>query len=233
MSVHAAALPSLGRSDKITRDYLAASLFNVDGEGFKAPAVGTVISVRAGREVYGEGSQTDAWYQVVSGVVRTSKLMQDGRRQIGQFLLPGDVFGMEPNSSHQFAAEAVTSATVIRHSRTQVQALADENPKIARRLLDALLKDLGQTQERILRLGRKTAEEKMASFILEMLDRLSVDDTLDLPMSRTDIADYLGLTIETVSRTLSLFKRERIIALPTTHRLVVVDRESLEELAGA
>lgn len=196
-------------------------------------AVGTVISVPQARELYCEGSSADAWFQVRSGALRTCKLLLDGRRQIDAFLLPNDFFGFERLPEHGSSAEAIMPTTVVRYSRARTEKLADEDSRIGRQLLDITLKQLNAAQDRILLLGRKTAEEKLATFLLEMLVRSSGGDAVDLPMSRIDIADYLGLTIETVSRTLSAFRREGIIRLPTPQTVVVPDRFVLERLAGA
>lgn len=194
--------------------------------------LGTVATVRAGAEIYGEGDAATAWYRVQSGVLRTCKLMPDGRRQIEDFLFPGDFFGLETRGEHCFAAEAITSATVVRYSRPRLTAAAASNSRLATRLLDVTLEQLGKVHGRLMLLGRKTAEEKLATFLLEMLDRSPDTDAIDLTMSRTDIADYLGLTIETVSRTFSTMKHDGAIALPSAQHVVILDRDALEEMSG-
>ena len=194
--------------------------------------IGTVVSIPQGRELYAEGDPAESWYQVRSGVLRTCKFMLDGRRQIDSFLLPGDFFGFEALSEHRFGAEAITPATVIRYSRSRIEALADGSPGLSRRLREIALKSLSDVQRRLVLLGRKTAEERLTSFILEMLDRSPEHDAVELAMSRNDIADYLGLTIETVSRTFSALKREGILALPNAQRIAVRDRDVLESLSG-
>ncbi|HTJ64270.1 MAG TPA: helix-turn-helix domain-containing protein [Alphaproteobacteria bacterium] len=194
--------------------------------------LGTVMSVRAGTEVYGEGDDAIAWYRVQSGVLRTCKLLPDGRRQVEDFLFAGDFFGLEVGGEHNFAAEAVTSASVIRYARPRLNAVAAADARVATRLLDVTLTQLGKAYNRLTLLGRKTAEEKLATFLLEMLDRSPNPTVVDLSMSRTDIADYLGLTIETVSRTFSALKHDGVIALPSAQHVVILDREALEELSG-
>jgi len=203
-----------------------------DGEGDALELLGTVVTARAGAEIYGEGDDATAWYRVQSGVVRTCKLLPDGRRQVEDFLFPGDFFGFETRGEHSFAAEAITSATVVRYSRPRLTAAAAANGRLATQLLDVTLEQLGKVHNRLMLLGRKTAEEKLATFLLEMLDRSANPDAIDLSMSRTDIADYLGLTIETVSRTFSMMKHECIIALPSAQHVVILDRDGLEELSG-
>lgn len=203
-----------------------------NGESDVLEILGTVVTARAGAEIYGEGDSAIAWYRVQSGVLRTCKLLPDGRRQIEDFLFPGDFFGLENRGEHSFAAEAITSATVVRYSRPRLAAAAADNSRLAARLLDVTLEQLGKVHSRLMLLGRKTAEEKLATFLLEMLDRSPDADAIDLTMSRTDIADYLGLTIETVSRTFSTMKHEGVIALPSAQHVVVVDRDALEEMSG-
>jgi CRP/FNR family nitrogen fixation transcriptional regulator len=201
-----------------------------DGDGLET--LGTIVSARAGTEIYGEGESATAWYRVQSGVVRTCKLMPDGRRQIEDFLFPGDFFGLETRDEHSFAAEAVTPATVVRYARPRLSAAAANNNRLAARLLDVTLEQLSKVHGRLMLLGRKTAEEKLATFLLEMLARSEDENGIDLTMSRTDIADYLGLTIETVSRTFSTLKHEGVIALPSAQHVVVLDRDLLEEISG-
>jgi CRP/FNR family nitrogen fixation transcriptional regulator len=194
--------------------------------------IGSVVSLRSGRELYAEGDGANYWYRVTSGVVRTCKLLPDGRRQIDDFLFPGDFFGLEASSEHCVGAEAVTNASVVSYSRSRLDAMAADDARLSARLLQLTLKRLGKAHQRLLLLGRKTAEEKLATFLLEMLDRSEEADAVDLPMSRTDIADYLGLTIETVSRTFSIFKRDGVVELPTAHRVANIDRDALEQLTG-
>ncbi len=211
-----------GASDFAANDY----------EGDLLEMLGTVVTVRPGAEIYGEGDTATAWYRVQSGVLRTCKLLPDGRRQVEDFLFPGDFFGLETSGEHSFAAEAITAATVVSYSRPRLTAAAVSNSRVAARLLDVTLEQLGKVHGRLLLLGRKTAEEKLATFLLEMLERSPDPDAIDLSMSRTDIADYLGLTIETVSRTFSMMKHEGVIALPSAQHVVVVDRDALEDLTG-
>jgi CRP/FNR family nitrogen fixation transcriptional regulator len=229
MHIHAAttspdfaAFLAQGVSDRIAND----------GEGDILEMLGTVVTARAGTEIYGEGDEATAWYRVQSGVLRTCKLLPDGRRQIEDFLFPGDFFGLETRGEHSFGAEAITSATVVRYSRPRLTAAAASNTRLAARLLDVTLGQLDKVHNRLVLLGRKTAEEKLASFLLEMLDRSTKADAIDLTMSRTDIADYLGLTIETVSRTFSMMKHEGVIALPNAQHVEILDRDMLEEMSG-
>jgi CRP-like cAMP-binding protein len=201
-------------------------------EGDSLEMLGTVVTARPGTEIYGEGDSATSWYRVQAGVLRTCKLLSDGRRQVEDFLFPGDFFGLETRGEHSFAAEAITSATVVRFSRPRLTAAAANDSRLAARLLDVTLEQLGKVHGRLMLLGRKTAEEKLATFLLEMLDRSTDREAIDLSMSRTDIADYLGLTIETVSRTFSALKRDGVIALSNAQHVVVLDRDTLEEMSG-
>jgi len=183
--------------------------------------------------IYAEGDPSDCWHRVVSGTVRISKLLADGRRHIAEFCFSGDCFGLDNASERAFSAEAVGEVTVMRYPRRATDRLIDEDPQLARRLCDMTLSDLAHAQTRMLLLGRMTAAERVASFLLEMSDRRDARRVLHLPMSRNDIADYLGLTIETVCRVLSAFRREGIIAIPTPQRIELRDRRALEGVGDA
>jgi CRP-like cAMP-binding protein len=204
--------------------------FEAEPDPFEA--LGTVVTVLQGGELYAQGDDARHWYQVRSGVLRTCKLLSDGRRQIDDFLFPGDFFGFEIGAEHCFAAEAVTAATVIRYARGRLDSATSDNPRMSARLLQITLRQLGKAHERLMLLGRKTAEERVASFLLEMLKRSPAGSAVDLAMSRIDIADYLGLTIETVSRTFSALKRDGVIALHSAHHVAILDHDALEDLSG-
>lgn len=182
-----------------------------------APLEPEAITVRADRdeEIVGQGEPARHCYLVVSGCVRTVKFMEDGRRQIGEFLLPGDLFGWEALDEHDFGAEAVTAASLRRYPRQSLDALAEHDQALARRLRALTAGQLRAGRERMLLLGRKTAAERIASFLLEMASRMGAKSgtPIELPMSRADIADYLGLTIETVCRGLTQLRRQEIIAI--------------------
>lgn len=193
-------------------------------------AIGGILAAARGQEIYAEGAAADHCYKVVSGAVRTCKLMLDGRRQIAEFLLPGDFFGLEAADRHLFSAEAIADTMLVRYPRRRLDALADADPRVARRLRDQVCGNLAAAQKRVVLLGRKTAEERVASFLLEMVDRAGEDDAVELPMSRYEIADYLGLTVETVSRTFTQFRKAGIIALESAHRVRLLDRSALETI---
>jgi CRP/FNR family nitrogen fixation transcriptional regulator len=185
------------------------------------------------QEIYAEGEGADCWYKVISGAVRICKLLADGRRYIGEFCFSGDCFGLDSAIMRNFSAEAVSDAIVMRLPRKATEQLVDQNPALARLLRETMLRDLMNAHSRMLMLGRMTAPERVAAFLLEMFDRRDATRTLSLAMSRNDIADYLGLTIETVCRLLSAFKREGAIAIPNAHQVELHDRAALEAIAEA
>lgn len=180
-------------------------------------------------EIYGEDEPVEYFYEVVSGAVRTYKLLSDGRRQIGAFHLPGDIFGLEAGDTHGFSAEAVVDSIVRVARRSSIISLAATDATVAADLWSATARSLRGAQQHMLLLGRKSAEERVASFLLAMAGP-SDSEVIELPMSRLDIADYLGLTIETVSRTLTHLESRAAIALPSARRIVVKNRAGLQRL---
>lgn len=195
--------------------------------------IGTRLSVARNAVIYVEGDSADCWYKVVSGTVRICKLLADGRRYIAEFCFAGDCFGIDNASERLYSAEAVDDVIVMRYRRRATEQLLDVNPALARLLRDTVLRELGSAQGRALLLGRMTAPERVAVFLLEMFDRRDRTRIFDLPMSRNDIADYLGLTIETVCRILSALKREGAIAISNPHRIELLDRAALEAISEA
>ena len=191
--------------------------------------MGTSMAFARNAEIYGENEPAEYLYKLVSGTVRTSKILNDGRRQIGAFYLPGDIFGFEVDSEHASSAEAITDAKVIVVKRSAVEALAARNSDVARQLWAMTGRELQRMQEHILLLI-KSAQERVAGFLLEMATRIKSTNEVELPMSRQDIADYLGLTIETVSRTLTTLENSAAIALPSSRRIVLRNRAALRRL---
>jgi len=174
-------------------------------------------------EIFGETEPADYVYQVVEGAVRSHKLLSDGRRQIGAFHLPGDIFGLENGDLHRFTAEAIVDTTVRFVKRLSLESAVNCDPAMARALLTMTAQSLKHVENHMLLLGRKTSQERVAAFLLEMNGRVSGPGVVALPMSRGDIADYLGLRLETVSRALSDFQRKGYLRfVGTTQRLIVV-----------
>ena len=180
-------------------------------------------------EVYGEGEPAEYLYQVISGAVRTYRTLDDGRRQICAFSLPGDIFGVEAGDAHLSAAEAVTDAQVLVVKRSSILARAEHEKDLAKQLWTLTVRELQRAQQHSLVLI-KNAEERVAGFLLEMAGRCSSGAAIELPMSRQDIADYLGLTIETISRTFTQFVQSGVIALETSRRIQFCDRAALRRL---
>jgi CRP/FNR family transcriptional regulator, nitrogen fixation regulation protein len=165
--------------------------------------IGVVRSYARKREIIGEDNPASHVYEVISGTVCTCKMLREGRRQIAGFYFAGDMFGLESAKNYSVAAEAITNAEVRIIKKPALTALASSNREVADRLLALATRELARKQALVLILSRN-AEERIICFLIEMVQRASPreDDVVDLPMSRRDIADYLGLTIETVSRVL-------------------------------
>lgn len=193
--------------------------------------MGAVLSYPRNTEIFGENEPAEYVYKVVSGSIRTYKILSDGRRQIGGFYLPGDILGLQFDDVHTFSAEAIGDCKVLVIKRTALTSLAERNAVIARELFALTGKELRRVQERILLLI-KSAQERVASFLIEMADRADGAEVIELPMSRQDIADYLGLTIETVSRTLTGLEEAAAIEVPTSRRIVLRNRTALNRMNG-
>ncbi len=181
-------------------------------------------------EVFAEDDAADYVYKVVGGAVRFSKLMSDGRRQIGAFYLPGDIFGLEAEDVHAFSAESIGQSQILVLKRSVFLAEAMSDQTLARELWTQTLGHLQRAQCHMLLLGRKNAQERIAAFLLEMAKRQRSSGSIELPMSRQDIADYLGLTIETVSRTLTQLERSGVISIPASRHIMLCNRGVLDEM---
>jgi CRP-like cAMP-binding protein len=204
--------------------------------GFLAPAgsikpVGSPISFVRNEQIYGEKEPADCFYKVVSGTIRTCRVLIDGRRQIGAFYLPGDTFGLESGERHTFSAEAVSEAMVLVINRRAMTSLTNSDNEIAHHLWTLMCRELQLAQGHV-GLLIKTAPERVATFLLEMAQRIQSSDEVELPMSRQDIGDYLGLTIETVSRTLTQLENASVIAIPCSKRIVLRNHAVLKRLAA-
>lgn len=192
-------------------------------------AAGSVIQIPESREIFAEGDEADLFYKVVSGVVRVCKFLNDGRRQIEAFHVAGDVFGLALSDIHFLTAEAVSECTLIAYRRRNIEKLAEADRSVGRQLLQYAMQNLAQAQQHALLLGRRGAAEKVAGFLLSWAKDECV---LSLVMTRQDIADYLGLTIETVSRSFSQFERDGLIALASSREVQLRNIDALEELAA-
>ena len=194
-----------------------------------------VIRVEPHAPIIDEGETADYLFNVTQGAVKLYKLLPDGRRQITGFLFEGDFLGIAMNERYAYSAEAVVGVSLCRFPRRKLEALLDEFPKLEKRLLGMASNELVQAQDQILLLGRKTAQEKIVSFLLNLSDRTvkrgSEPSPIALPMGRADIADYLGLTTETVSRTITHLKRDGLIRLMQGGRVDLPDPNALRDLA--
>jgi CRP/FNR family transcriptional regulator, nitrogen fixation regulation protein len=191
--------------------------------------IGAPMRFARNAEIYGEDEPAEYLYQVISGAVRTYRMLDDGRRQISAFYLPGDVFGIEAGDIHLSSAEAISDAQVLVVKRSAVMARAEREQDLAKQLWTLTVRELQRVHEHSLVLI-KSAEERVAGFLLEMAGRSSSAAAIELPMSRQDIADYLGLTIETVSRTFTQLAHSQTIALETSRRVVFRNRAALHRL---
>lgn len=191
----------------------------------------------AGEIVFDEGDSAESVFNVTMGTVKTYKLLPDGRRQITGFLFEGDFFGLigPGRGAYAFSAETVTPVEVCRFDRRRLDDLLSQQHELEHRLLGIASNELAAVQDQMLLLGRKTAKERLASFIVQLSRRAASrglpDDPVHIPMSRSDIADYLGLTTETVSRTMTQLKTSNVIALMPEGRVAVRDPIALAELA--
>ncbi len=193
---------------------------------------GVVMHFAPDRQVYAEGDEARCFYKVVSGTVRTCRFLNDGRRQIDAFYMAGEVFGFEAGGDHRMSAEAVSECTIIAYRRRGLETMIAQDERLGRWFFNHAMTSLAQTREHSLLLGRGSAAQKISAFLVEIASRQSADAAIDLAMSRQDIADYLGLTIETVSRTLSHLERDGVIELPSARRVLLRDKRSLKSLAA-
>jgi CRP/FNR family transcriptional regulator len=198
--------------------------------------LGRHVQITPGETVFAQEEMTTAFYNLVEGVIRLYKLLPDGRRQIIGFALPGDFLGLSASARHNFSADAIGPAVLCQFSKPAFARFSEDRPDLLRRINELAVRELSQAQDHMVLLGRRSAEEKVATFLIGWRDRLAQvtgpSPTVSLPMSRQDIADYLGLTIETVSRTFTRFERDGVIEiLPGS--ICLLDPARAEALAAA
>jgi len=193
---------------------------------------GVAMNFGRNAEIFAEGETSGYVYKVVSGVVRVSKLLPDGRRQISAFHMPGEMFGFESDDIYHASAEAVVPTKVIAHKWQGLLSAGPQSNGIVRELLRLTMIGLRHSQEHLLLLGRKNALERLVAFLLDMAGRSSSKFVLDLAMPRHDIADYLGLTLETVSRMFAELKDMGTISLESARRVHLLDRAKLEAMSA-
>jgi CRP-like cAMP-binding protein len=191
-------------------------------------SIGAVVSYPRRTAVVHEHDPADRLFKVISGAVCTYKILSDGRRQIGGFYLPGDIFGLESNEGHVLAAETITNAKILVIRKNILAALANRSAAITLELLELTARELARAQDRVLLLSSKSAQERIIGFLFEMSKRASsTGSNVNLPMSRQDIADYLGLTIETVSRTLWALENSGAIEIFARRQISFRNRSAL------
>jgi CRP-like cAMP-binding protein len=190
---------------------------------------GASVPYQRNEEIFGEGEPAEYVYKVLSGSVRTYNLLADGRRQINGFYLPGDVFGLELGPEHCSSTEALADCSILVVKRCTLLKAAERDSEVAYGLLSIAVAELKRSRTHGLLLI-KSAQERLAAFLLEMAERLVGKGAVELPMSRQDIADYLGLTIETVSRTLTLFAQSSKIQLIGSRHIMLRNHSALSEL---
>jgi len=230
---------ALAKSDR-TLECVGGGLGALNGEAAdRLAAMSRVINVPAGRPVMMEGAPAAELFSVSQGIVSVFKLMPDGRRQITGFLYPGSFLGVTFNAetTYAYSADAVTAVMLRAYPRRDFERLLDEVPGVRRAFIAAMADELTEAQDRMLLLAHRSASERLACFLLTLARRQAGPagepvDTLFIPMRGSDIADYLGLTAETVSRTLAVFRRKTIIRTDRGGSIGILDRAALEGLAG-
>lgn len=190
---------------------------------------GTLMRYERNSEIFGEDEPSEYFYKVVTGAVRSYRILADGRRQICDFYLPGDVFGLGAAEAHPYSAEAIGDTKALVFKRSAIVALASRDREVAGHLLALTSQELHRTQKHVMLLV-KNAQERVADFLLDLMRRVPAADEVNLPMSRLDIADYLGLTIETVSRTLTRLRNSATISLSTSRQVRICNRATLNRL---
>jgi CRP/FNR family transcriptional regulator, nitrogen fixation regulation protein len=194
-------------------------------------ALAALSSCHRGQGIYSREDSTENWYRIVSGMACTSTLLIDGRRRILDFLLPGDFFGFSAREKRVFDVEAVSEGTIVAcYPRRFMESLADEDAEVNRQIRRMTYESISRLQARVLILGRPTALNKVCAFLIEMADRTDrrQSDVIVLPMSRYDIADYLAISVETVSRSLTQLRKRGAIQLPDKHQVTITNRRTLE-----
>ncbi len=224
MTPQTSTAPALAERAILTRAFLKPKASQLQ--------VGAVQNIAQDHEIFCEGSNADYFYKVVSGVVRTCKFLVDGRRQIDAFHVAGEIFGFEPGSEYRLSAEAVTDCTLVAYRKNKIDMFGGNDKLLSQELLAFAMHGMVQAQDHSMLLGRRSAMEKVAGFLLTWAEKSTDHKTVSLAMTRQDIADYLGLTIETVSRTLSQLERDNVIDLPSARQIRLRNLDMLEDLAA-
>ncbi len=210
------------------------ALTQVELADYRQSGVGRRLA--EGEALCWQGDAATHVYSVVRGTLRLSKLLADGRRQVTGFAFPGDFLGVTMEDEHPFTAEAVSDVELCQFSRARFDSFVEAHPHMERRLYSAAARELSAAREQLVLLGRKTAAERLASFLLQMAQKgerpADPQACATLPMSRSDIADYLGLRIETISREIGALKASGLVRMTGTHEFRILDRAGLERRAA-
>lgn len=217
--------------------YVTMQIDAQPGKTALTPALGkrnaVPLSLKENAYLYYEGDEVTRLFQVVTGVVRLTRLLVDGRRQVIAFGYPGDVIGFPAEGQHHADCDALVDTTLWSFNRSALEH-GDGDPDLHEALLRAALREISAMQDHFMMLGRKSATEKVASFLSVITDRygegLQAHRRITLPMARSDIADFLGLTTETVSRTFTMLRKANIIALDGVQTVVVLDPQALRDM---
>jgi len=194
--------------------------------------IGVLMTFDPEEEIYAQGEDTDFVYRVQSGAVRAPRLLSDGRRQVGGFYYRGDLFGLETGPVHRASAEALTKTRVLAVRRSMLRHRGQIGERLERMLWRATGEELSQVRDHMLLLARKNAVERVAGFLDDISQRLG-GALIELPMPRQDIADYLGLTIETVSRMLTQLQAESVVRFEGCRRFRISAPGRLAALVAA
>ena len=199
-------------------------------------AITTRVLLEHDETVFIEDDTSTFLFNIASGAVRLSKGLPDGRRQITGFLFPGDFLGLSIANHYAYSAEVLGPTSLCRFNRKQLLPLLDRFPQLEHRLLDLASNELAQAQAHLMLLGRKTATERITSVLLALVDRNGKNQpegvTIELPMTRYDLADFTGLSVETVSRTFSKFRKQGLFSMPTARSIIIHDIGQLEQFSG-
>jgi CRP/FNR family transcriptional regulator, anaerobic regulatory protein len=216
------------------RDFAACAPLNAE-EQSRLVSIMNTVEIAPHQPIFDEADPAEHVYNVTGGAVKIYKLLPDGRRQITGFLLPGDFLGLTHKEAYAYSAEALVPTKLCRFPRRKLEGLLDEMPKLEQRLLGMASHELAAAQDQMMLLGRKSAKERVVSFLLMMsaaaARRGKPSDPVTLPMNRSDIADYLGLTIETVSRTFTQLRTQKLIELMDEKQVRLLKPAALREIA--
>lgn len=229
----ASVLPKTGRKRRRQAELLLEK--SVDGPLGPALAEGMRIRLRRDQPIFREGDAASFVYFIAGGGVRLSRIRANGRRQITTFLLPGDLLGVSARDTHTLLAEALRETVLIRLPRRRFEEHCGASSDLNRQVMNALREEISETQTQLVSLGRQTAKERVASFLLRLAARNNArtDTPFALPMSRGDMADYLGLTLETVCRTITELKQHRLIRVPNQRSIAICDMDQLTAIADS